>query len=100
MRKPIKTMAELTRKVKRLVGKGRYFTVTMGWRSYVGGKKPIEEAKWAIYHEDLFVDRAESENIDDVFQIFKAQWKAHKSKSVEQDIKKELAAVGPGPEVK
>ena len=95
MPKPIKTMTELVRKVKKLVGKGHYFTVMCTFKTHFHGKKRSEEILWQIYHENM--DHYEGRTMDQVLQRFKEAWKQRKAEFIPQDTPAELAAAGAGP---
>ena len=95
MPKPIKTMAELVRKVKKLVGKGHYFTVTCTFKTHFHGKKRSEEILWQIYHEHM--DHYEGRTMDQVLHRFKEAWNRRKAECIPQDTPRELAAAEAGP---
>lgn len=95
MPKSIKTMTELVRKVKNLVGKGHYFTVQCTFKTYFHGKKRSEEVVWQIYHEHM--EHIEGATMDQVLHRFKESWKQRKEKYIPQDTPRELAAAEAGP---
>ena len=88
-------MTELVRNVKRLVGKGRFFTVQCNFRSNYHDKKQTETVQWEIYHEDI--RHYECRTMDQAFRRFKEAWEQHKAVHIPQNTPAELAAAGAGP---
>ena len=87
-------MTELVRKVKRLVGKGRFFTVECKFRSNYHQKNQTETVEWEIYHEDM--SHYDGRTMDQAFARFKEAWKQHKAVHIPQNTTTELAAAGAG----
>ena len=88
-------MTELVRNVKRLVGKGRFFTVECKFRSNYHHENQTETVEWEIYHEDM--SHYDGGTMDQAFARFKEAWKQRKEKYIPQDTPVELAAAGAGP---
>ena len=102
MRKPPKTMEDLVRRVKGVVRKKDYVKVEVALHSFNRTKRERHEyVTWTVYHEDLPLGQTnEPQTIEQAWEDFKARWKAHKAKSIKQNVPKQLEAVGTGPETK